>query len=123
MRYVFFSESPKRWEILQVREKFCTNIQIFNKFYINNYNVLNYFLSQRFATEGKITLKNVSRWSSREAATKCLFLNLPEIHAALLKIAKCFEARYYKLNKPLQLYLCLAQYFIENQCYFRIVWN
>ncbi|XP_055307311.1 uncharacterized protein LOC129571529 [Sitodiplosis mosellana] len=58
--YVFFSESPKRWEILQ-----------------------------GFATEGKITLKNVSttRWSSREAATKCLLFNLPKIHAALLKIA------------------------------------
>lgn len=58
--FVFFSESPKRWAILQ-----------------------------KYTEDKKITLKNVSntRWSSRETATKCLYLHLPKIHAALLEIA------------------------------------
>lgn len=58
--FVFFSDSPKRWAILQ-----------------------------KFAEAENITLKNVSttRWSSREAATKCLLLNLPKVHAALREIA------------------------------------
>lgn len=58
--FVFFSESPKRWTILQ-----------------------------KFAEAKKITLKNVSttRWPSREAATKCLLHNLPGIRAALIEIA------------------------------------
>lgn len=58
--FVYFSVSPKRWAILQ-----------------------------KFAENGNITLKNVSttRWSSRENATKCLLLNLPNIYAALIKIA------------------------------------
>lgn len=70
--FVFFSESPKRWAILQ-----------------------------KFAEDGNITLKNVSntRWSSRDSAVKCLFFNLPKIYAALCEIASgpkpdasCFEA-------------------------------
>lgn len=58
--FVFFSESTKRWGILQ-----------------------------NFAESEKITLKNVSttRWSSREEATKCLLFNLPKIAAALDEIA------------------------------------
>lgn len=57
--FVFFSESTKRWGILQ-----------------------------NFAENEKITLKNVSttRWSSREEATKCLLFNLPKIAAALDEI-------------------------------------
>lgn len=44
---------------------------------------------QEFAETDNIVLKNVSTtsWSSREAATKCLLLNLTKIHAALRKIA------------------------------------
>lgn len=63
--FVFFSESPKRWAILQ-----------------------------KFAADKKITLKNVSttRWSSRESATKCLLYNLPAIHAALIEIANAPKA-------------------------------
>ncbi|XP_055301630.1 zinc finger MYM-type protein 1-like [Sitodiplosis mosellana] len=58
--FVFFSESPKCWAILQ-----------------------------EMADNGKITLKNVSttRWASRENATKCRLMNLPKIHAAFCKIA------------------------------------
>lgn len=58
--FVFFSESPKRWAILQ-----------------------------KFAEDENITLKNVSntRWSSRDYATKCVLLNLPKIYAALREIA------------------------------------
>lgn len=48
---------------------------------------------QKYAEQKKIELENVSntRWSSREAATKCLYLNLPKIHAALLEIANALR--------------------------------
>lgn len=62
--FVFFSESPKRWAILQ-----------------------------KFSEGAKITLKNQSatRWPSREKATYCLLMNLPKIHAALVEIANTKE--------------------------------
>lgn len=62
--FVFFSESPKRWAILQ-----------------------------KFSEGAKISLKNQSttRWPSREKATYCLLMNLPKIHAALVEIANAKE--------------------------------